>query len=124
VDAWTYVLALASDRAIDEPAALGVLTESGELRALQEAVGTLNSALDVLRADRQKLSGALTTANQDRAGLRAAVVQLQGELRETERWLRQLEGSRSWRITRPIRAAGAAFRKLSQWRTASPRRGA
>ncbi len=131
VDEWTYVLALASDRPIDEPAALGVLAESGELRALQEAVGTgetsrqkLQSALDGVRADRQELSEALATANRDRAGLRAGVVQLRGELRETERWLRQLESSRSWRITRPIRAGGAAFRKLSQWRAASPRGGA
>jgi len=138
VDAWTYVLALASERPIDEPAGLGVLAESGELRTLQEAVGTaetsrqkLQSALDRLRgaleavqADRQSLGEALTAANQDRAGLRAAVVQLQGELREAERWLQQLESSRSWRITRPIRAGGAAFRKLSQWRAASPRGGA
>ena len=40
VDEWTYVVALASDRAIDEPGALGVFAESGELRTLQEAVGT------------------------------------------------------------------------------------
>jgi hypothetical protein len=77
----------------------------------------------------RKLGEALTTANEDRARLRAALeaaamgkAELQRELHETERWLRHLERSRSWRITRPIRAAGAVFRRVSQWRTAPPRR--
>jgi hypothetical protein len=63
----------------------------------------------------------LTTADEDRARLRAVLeaaamekAQLKRELHETERWLRRLERSRSWRITRPLRAAGAAFRRLSQ----------
>jgi Sulfotransferase family len=63
----------------------------------------------------------LTTADEDRARLRAVLeaaamekAQLKRELQETERWLRRLERSRSWRITRPLRAAGAAFRRLSQ----------
>jgi hypothetical protein len=131
VDAATYVVALASDGAIDEPGAISVLAESGELRALQEAVGAAETSRQRLRGDQQKLRTALTTANQDRAMLRAAFEagamekgQLQRELHETERYLRQLEGSRSWRMTRPIRAAGAAFRRLSQWRPASPKRGA
>lgn len=113
VDAWTYVVALASDGAIDQPGAIGVFADSAELAALQEAVGTI-------QASREKLHQALTTANEDRAGLRAAVqtaaverAQLQRELNETVRWLHQLEESRSWRITRPLRAAGAAFRRLS-----------
>ena len=118
VDAWTYVVALASDGAIDQPGAIGVFADSAELPALQEAVTARRAA--EARASRQKLRQALTTANQDRAGLRAAVqtaamekAQLQRELNETVRWLRQLEDSRSWRITRPLRAAGAAFRRLS-----------
>ena len=124
VDAWTYVVALASDGAIDEPGAIGVFAETAELPALQEAVGTAV-------ASNQELRQALTTANEDRAGLRAALQtaaaqrgQLQRELNETVRWLRQLEHSRSWRITRPLRAAGTAFRTVSQRRTASSKRGA
>jgi SAM-dependent methyltransferase len=121
-DAWTYVVALASDGAIDEPGAISVFAESVELPALQEAVGTAD-------ASRQKLRQALTTANEDRAGLRDALEtaameksQIQHQLHETERRLGDLERSRSWRTTRPLRAAGAAFRRLSQWRTAPPRR--
>jgi SAM-dependent methyltransferase len=119
VDAWTYVVALASDGAIDEPGAISVLAEAGELHALQEAVGAAEATRQTLRAahegKQQKLTEALTTANEDRARLRAA---LEGTAME----LRDLERSRSWRITRPMRAAGAAFRRLSQWRTASPKR--
>jgi SAM-dependent methyltransferase len=119
VDAWTYVVALASDGAIDEPGAISVLAEAGELHALQEAVGAAEATRQKLRAahesKQQKLTEALTTANEDRARLRAA---LEGTAME----LRDLERSRSWRITRPMRAAGAAFRRLSQWRTASPKR--
>ena len=121
-DAWTYVVALASDGAIDDPGAISVFAESVELPALQEAVGTAD-------ASRQKLRQALTTANEDRAGLRDALetaamekAQIQHQLHETERRLGDLERSRSWRITRPLRAAGAAFRRLLQWRTASPSR--
>ena len=119
VDAWTYVVALASDGAIDQPGAIGVFADSAELPALQEAIGTIQASRQKLEASRQKLRQALTTANQDRAGLRAAVqtgamekAQLQRELNETVRWLRQLEDSRSWRITRPLRAAGGVFRRL------------
>jgi septal ring factor EnvC (AmiA/AmiB activator) len=89
----------------------------------------LTGALEVVEDDQRKLLEALATANDDRARLRAALeaaavekAQLERQLHETERWLRHLEGSRSWRITRPIRAAGAAFRRLSQWRAAPPRR--
>ena len=67
-----------------------------------------------------ELREALTTANQDRVRLRAALeaaamekAELQRELHETVRWLRSLERSRSWRITRPIRAGGAVFRRRS-----------
>jgi SAM-dependent methyltransferase len=151
VDEWTYVVALASDGPIDEPGAISVLAEAVELRDLQEAVGAaetsrqkLRTALDAAHESKQrklrealtaanerqrKLRQALATANEDRASLRAALeaaaakqARLWRELHETERWLRGLEGSRSWRITRPLRAAGAAFRRLSQWRTAPRRR--
>jgi SAM-dependent methyltransferase len=119
VDAWTYVVALASDGAIDEPGAISVLAEAGELSALQEAVGTAEASRQKLRAahesKQRKLTQALTTANEDRARLRAA---LEGTAME----LHDLERSRSWRMTRPLRAAGAALRRLSQWRTAPPNR--
>jgi SAM-dependent methyltransferase len=119
VDAWTYVVALASDGAIDEPGAISVLAEAGELHALQEAVGAAEENRQKLRAahesKQRKLTEALTTANDDRARLRAA---LEGTAME----LHDLERSRSWRITRPLRAAGAALRRLSQWRTAPPNR--
>ena len=58
-----------------------------------------------------------------RAALQSAAIEkarLQRGLRETEHWLRQLEHSRSWRVTRPFRDAGAAFRKLSLRRAAPP----
>jgi hypothetical protein len=119
VDAWTYVVAIASDGAIDEPGAVGVLAEVGELQALQEAVGAAEATRQKLRAahesKQRKLTEALSTANEDRARLRAA---LEGTAME----LHDLEHSRSWRITRPLRAAGAAFRRLSQWRSAPPNR--
>ena len=42
---------------------------------------------------------------------------------ETERWLRSLERSRSWRITRPLRDAGATWRSMAhRLRTRSGRR--
>jgi SAM-dependent methyltransferase len=119
VDAWTYVVALASDGAIDEPGAISVLAEAGELHALQEAVGAAEANRQKLRAahesKQRRLTEALTTANEDRARLRAA---LEGTAME----LHDLESSRSWRITRPLRAAGAALRRLSQRRTAPPNR--
>jgi SAM-dependent methyltransferase len=130
VGAPTYVVALASDGAIDEPRAIGVLAESNELAALQEAVGKLNSALQAghdaregLRSDGQRLRKALTTANQDRARLRGAFQAVQRDLHETERYLRELEGSTSWRITRPLRAASDGFRRLRRL-PATLRRGA
>ena len=69
---------------------------------------------EALNEDRDRLRAQLEAAAIEKA-------QLQGKLNETERWLRGLERSRSWRMTRPIRAAGAAFRKLAQRRTAPPR---
>lgn len=143
VDAWTYMVALASDGAIDEPGAISVLAEAAELPALQEAVGTTQARLQKLGAalhaqherqqrneeQKRKLHEALTAANQDRTRLRGALraenmkkARAQRELRETQQALRSLERSRSWRITRPLRAPGAAFRRLSQWRTGLRRR--
>ena len=68
-------------------------------------------------SEERELIDALAAANEDRAQLRAAVVDLRGQLEgtrreqdETERWLRSLERSRSWRVTRPLRNAGAAWR--------------
>ena len=115
LDAWTYVVALASDSAIDEPSAISVLAEATELPGLQEAVGTAEARL-------QKLGAALRAANDDRARLGAALRAATIKKAQAQHLLRSLEGSRSWRITRPLRAAGAAFRRLSQGRTASPRR--
>jgi trans-aconitate methyltransferase len=123
VDAWTYVVTLASDADIAQLGAISVVAEAVELRPLQEAIGEAEASHQKLRAaldaqherKERKLSEALTTANEDRAGLRVA-------LEATEHWLRHLEHSRSWRITRPLRGAGAVFRRVSQWRTASPRR--
>jgi hypothetical protein len=71
-------------------------------------------------SEERELIDALATANEDRALLRGAVVDLRGQLDaarreqgETERWLRSLERSRSWRMTRPLRDAGATWRSLS-----------
>jgi hypothetical protein len=71
-------------------------------------------------SDERQLIDALAEANDDRAQLRAVVVDLRGRLEglrreqdETERWLRSLERSRSWRITRPLRDAGATWRSMS-----------
>jgi hypothetical protein len=81
-------------------------------------------------SEERELIDALATANEDRAQLRTAVVDLRGQLEgarreqdETERWLRSLERSRSWRITRPLRDGGATFRALARrLRTRSSRR--
>ena len=81
-------------------------------------------------SEERELIDALAAANEDRAQLRAAVVDLRGQLEgarreqdETERWLRSLERSRSWRITRPLRDAGATWRSLAhRLRTRSGRR--
>jgi SAM-dependent methyltransferase len=130
-DSWTYVVALASDGAIDEPGPISVLAETGELRSLREAIGTaearyqtLHDASERLRGDRDLLCKALMTANQDRGRLRGAFQAVQRDLHEAERHLRELEGSTSWRITRPLRAASDGLRRLSQRRPASPKRGA
>ena len=81
-------------------------------------------------SEERELIDALAAANEDRAQLRAAVVDLRGQLEgsrreqdETERWLRSLERSRSWRITRPLRDAGTSWRSLAhRLRTRSGRR--
>jgi len=72
-------------------------------------------------SDARELVDALAVANEDRAMLRAALADAnlrltvaQREQRETERWLRNLEHSRSWKLTRPLRGAGATFRSLSR----------
>lgn len=80
-------------------------------------------------SDEHELVEALVLANEDRALLRAALAEAnkqrtkaQTEQRETERWLRQLEQSRTWRLTQPLRDAGAAVRSLRHRFTAQPRR--
>jgi hypothetical protein len=81
-------------------------------------------------SEERELIDALARANEDRSQLRAAVVDLRGQLEgtrreqdETERWLRSLERSRSWRITRPLRNAGATWRSMAhRLRTRSGRR--
>jgi hypothetical protein len=65
--------------------------------------------------DLARLESALEVANIEKA-------RLQRGLRATEHWLRQVEHSRSWQITRPLRAAGTAFRRLSLRRAAAPGR--
>jgi hypothetical protein len=98
------------------------------LDATRENLVKRRGAGEVVEDDQRKLREAPTTVNEEarlRAALEVAAMEkarLQRGLRETEYWLRQVEHSRSWRITRPLRAAGAAFRRLSQWRSAPPRR--
>jgi hypothetical protein len=94
----------------------GPARPSGPLEALENVRQGQNEALTAASLERARLGAALEAAAMEKARLKR-------ELHETEQWLRSLERSRSWQITRPIRAAGAAFRKLSRWRTASPRRG-
>lgn len=96
------------------------------LDATRESHAKLRSEVEALEDDQRRLREALATANDDRASLRRALqaaaaetAQRERELHETERWLRSLERSRSWRITRPIRAAGALLRRLSESRAAS-----
>jgi hypothetical protein len=69
----------------------------------------------------EQLVDALAVANEDRALLRTALadsnrkrMKAEHEQGETERWLRHLERSRSWKLTQPLRDAGAAFRSLSR----------
>jgi hypothetical protein len=91
----------------------------------------VRSALEAVEEVQEEPDETLTAAGLERARLGAALeaaitekARLKRELHETEQWLRSLERSRSWQITRPLRAAGAAFRRLSQRRAASPRHGA
>jgi hypothetical protein len=79
--------------------------------------------------DDQELVQALAIANEDRARLRAALekanrekTQAGREQRETERWLRHLESSRSWKLTRPLRAGSVALRSLARRVSARPGR--
>jgi hypothetical protein len=80
--------------------------------------------------DERELVDALAVATEDRAMLRAALTdanrqldKAQREQRETERWLRHLERSTSWKLTRPLRNVGATYRWLSgRLRTRSERR--
>ena len=77
----------------------------------------------------RELADALAVANEDRARLRAALAEAnrgraraERERDDAERRLRRLEGSRSWRVTSPLREAGDALRSLSQRRNARRRR--
>ena len=54
VDAWTYVVALASDGAIGEPGAISVFSGTDELRALHEAAGVAEAGRQKLRALRRR----------------------------------------------------------------------
>jgi hypothetical protein len=72
-------------------------------------------------SEQQELIDALDDATDDRALLRGALTdalsqlsQARQEQRETERWLRRLEQSRSWKLTRPLRDASASYRWISQ----------
>ena len=69
----------------------------------------------------RELIEALEVANEDRSRLRQALSETRGQLasaqreqRNAERLLRGLEDSRSWKLTRPLRDAGAAIRSLAQ----------
>jgi hypothetical protein len=80
-------------------------------------------------SENRELVEALAIANEDRAQLRAALenadrerAQAGREQQEAERWLRQLESSRSWRLTRPLRDGGAALRSLARRVSARPGR--
>jgi hypothetical protein len=77
-------------------------------------------------SETRELVEALAIANEDRAHLRAALeranrekARAARERREAERFLRDLEGSRSWKLTRPLREGGTAVRSLA--RRVSPR---
>jgi len=72
-------------------------------------------------SDEKKLVEALAVANEDRALLRTALAdanrerdRARNEQRQTELWLRHLERSRSWKLTRPLRGASTAWRSLSR----------
>jgi hypothetical protein len=70
-------------------------------------------------SENRELLDALRLANEDRAQLRTALEdanrrrqRAEREKGETERWLRHLERSRSWRLTRPLRDAVSGYRSL------------
>ena len=79
----------------------------------------------------RELTDALAVATEDCAMLRSALVdanrqleQAKREQMETERWLRHLERSRSWKLTRPLRDFGASYRWVTQRFKARSARGA
>jgi hypothetical protein len=72
-------------------------------------------------SETRELVEALAIANEDRARLRAALeranrekARAARERREAELWVRDLEGSRSWKLTRPLRDGGTAVRSLAR----------
>jgi hypothetical protein len=67
----------------------------------------LVDALALANEDRALLRGALEDANRRRQGA-------EREKDEAERWLRSLERSRSWRLTRPLRDAVSTYRSLER----------
>jgi hypothetical protein len=74
-------------------------------------------------SEEHELAEALAVANEDRARLRAELERAKRQAKtaseeraEAERSLRRLEGSRSWRLTAPLRGLGEAVRSLSRRR--------
>jgi hypothetical protein len=72
-------------------------------------------------SDDRELVDALALANEDRALLRGALEdanrgrqRAEREKAEAEGWLRSLERSRSWRLTRPLRDAVSTYRSLER----------
>ena len=106
--------------------------ESAELRAaLEGEIKRLRESLEEANDDRARLRSAreawLQERDQFKATIDAAHAALeqsladQEELRRTleasDYWLRALERSRSWRLTKPLRAGISALRRVARVRT-------
>jgi uncharacterized coiled-coil DUF342 family protein len=96
-----------------------------ELKAVGDALAEREASLrelrtgtDLMRAESAALVDRAEAAHIDRDHLRAQLDALAAEHAElqrvavaTENWLRQLEGSRSWRLTSPLRAVTGKLRR-------------
>lgn len=88
-----------------------------ERERLLNELDSAESEIAAVKAERDEFKRALDELIDDQDELRDA-------LQETERWLRRLEQSRSWRMMRPLRWLGGVLRRVRvRWRTRG-RRGA
>jgi SAM-dependent methyltransferase len=119
-DSEIYTIALASDGPLPAGHARSVWTGLeepekwfAEIRRLREEHGQLTAELNQQKAEAAALAHERDELLEIERGLRRDARQLIAELRAAHDALHQLYSSLSWRLTRPMRDAGRAMRKIS-----------